>query len=404
MMAVKIINQESLAQERFRLGHTSEMNIFKGSKFENRDDKSPVTHAKPQIIKMGAEKWVGSAGYHKLRNEINVLQRRINAAQSPTSAEITALLGKMFIDYTRRAQEAPDLTSRICTEITDLSFDKTINLREIYKYRGYFDTISGANDSVPLIEQATGTTDTVDLAIYALGWKDSLANMLFNRLHTMDKVNQAVVDADTDLRNSKVIGAIVGATFVASQKQAADTTSGATYDVKMYSTFRKAIKKLRRLLDYRTTRKIATPSIAILCNSYDSWSIQRVIGGQLQTGGTTGVINSQNVQALPISEIIEYDQGINNGFAWGEKTLSFSGVTAGTCYVFVPREYAWVMNKRPLTMETSRGTALQLSTEERAWYRVQAEFLKVLLGSSYTGTELGAGYGAIVEVTLPTDS
>lgn len=403
-MAVKIINQESLAQERFRLGHTSEMNIFKGSKFENRDDKSPVTHAKPQIIKMGAEKWVGSAGYHKLRNEINVLQRRINAAQSPTSAEITALLGKMFIDYTRRAQEAPDLTSRICTEITDLSFDKTINLREIYKYRGYFDTISGANDSVPLIEQATGTTDTVDLAIYALGWKDSLANMLFNRLHTMDKVNQAVVDADTDLRNSKVIGAIVGATFVASQKQAADTTSGATYDVKMYSTFRKAIKKLRRLLDYRTTRKIATPSIAILCNSYDSWSIQRVIGGQLQTGGTTGVINSQNVQALPISEIIEYDQGINNGFAWGEKTLSFSGVTAGTCYVFVPREYAWVMNKRPLTMETSRGTALQLSTEERAWYRVQAEFLKVLLGSSYTGTELGAGYGAIVEVTLPTDS
>jgi len=84
--------------------------------------------------------------------------------------------------------------------------------------------------------------------------------------------------------------------------------------------------------------------------------------------------------------------------------LSFPGVTAGKAYLFVPREYFWVLNKRPLTMETSRGSALQLSTEERAWYRVQSEFSKIFFGSSYPGTSLGAGYGAIVEVTLPTDS
>jgi len=404
-MAVKIINRDTLIKERFASGRSDEINIFQGSKETNRDMEGPPNrYGEPFILEMGSEKWENSAGYHKLWNEIKTLTRRINAAQAPSAAALEALLGKIFIDITRRAQEAPDLTSRICTEITDLGFPKTINMREIYQYRGDFKTIAGTNDTVPLIEQTLGETDTVDLIIRALGWKDSLSNMLYNRLHNMEKVTQAVVNADTDKRNSLVIGAILGSTFVASQQQAADATTGATYDILMYNTFRKAIKKLRGLLDYRTDRKIAVPSISILCNSYDSWSIERVIRGQLERAGTGGQINVGNRQALPIAEIIEYDQGINDGFTWGKETLSYPGVTAGTCYIFVPREYSWVMNKRPLTMETGTGSVLQLSTEERAWYRVQAEFLKILMGSSYTGTALGAGYGAIVEITLPSDS
>ena len=408
---VKIINRQNIAASLYKAGHSTPVYIFQGDKQYNKVASNPSYVGRDGAlynVEMGSEKWVNSSGYQKLWDEIGTLKKSVkdkyNAAQAPSAAELEALLGKIFIDITRRAQESPDLTSRICTEITDFEFAETINMREIYQYRGDFKIISGTNDSVPLIEQALGETDTVDMTIRALGWKDSLKNMLYNRLHSMQKVNEAIVNADIDKRNSLTIGVIVGSTFVASQKQAADNTGDATYDVKMYNTFRKAIKKLRGLKDYRTDRKIAVPSIAILCNSYDTWSISRCIGGQLTTGGANGTLTTLNLQGLPIAEIIEYDQGINDGFDWGKITLSYPGVTAGKCYIFVPGEYSWVMNKRPVTMETGMGSVLQWSTEQRAWYRVQTEFLKILMGSSFTGTALGAGYGAIVEVTLPTDS
>ena len=403
-MAVRIINAEAIAKERLNAGYASPVRIFQGNARENLKAQEPRTIGDQFYVKMGSGRWENSAGFHKLWNEIEDVQKRINAAQSPSASDLEALLGKIFIDITRRAQEAPDLTSRICTELTDLGFPETINMREIYQYRGDFKKIAGTNDSVPLIEQTFGETDTVDLTIRALGWKDSLKNMLYNRIHSMQKVTEAVANADVDKRNELVVGEIVGATYDSSQTQAADATADATYDVRLYNTFRKAIKQLRGLLDYRTERKIAVPTISLLCNSYDTWSIQRVINGALTVGGAAGTLNTINAQALPIGEIIEYDQGINDGFTWGVETLDYPGVTAGTCYIFVPREYSWVMNKRSLTMETGMGSVLQLSTEERAWYRVQAEFLKILLGSSYSGTGLGSGFGAIVELTLPTDS
>jgi hypothetical protein len=398
---VKLFNLEALNEEKVKRNHATHAIMFRGNADENRISKTPDKRLE-YIVPMTNTNYVGSAGYHKLWQEIGELHHKVNAAQAPAAADLEALLGKIFIDITRRAQESPDLTSRIAIEETDLEFAETINLREIYKYIGYFDVISGANDSVPLIEQALGETDSVTMEIVGAGWKDSLKNLLFNKLHTIEKVNQAVIDADTDYRNSKTVGTIVGATYVPSQKQVADATDDSSLDYRLYRTIDKAVKKLRSLKDYRTERKIAVPSVALLCNSADAWNLERVIRGQLTTGGTIGTITSENVQALPINEIITYDQGITDGFTWGKETLSFPGVTEGKCYVFVPREYFWILNKRPLTLETGRGSTLQLSTEERAWYRVQTKFEKLFLGSSYPATAIGAGYGAVIEVTLPT--
>ena len=401
---VKVINREALIEKRVKSNFATEAMVFSGSADQNLKDSKPVVYGDKILVPMKNGNWENSEGKIRLWNEIGELHKKINAAQAPSDDALTALLGKIFIDITRRAQEAPDMTSLIATEDTNLEFSETINMREIWPYRGKFKTISGSNDSVPLIEQALGEVDTVNMEIVALGWKDSLKNLLFNRLHSIEKVLQSVVSADTDYRNSKTVGVIVGATYVASQKQAADATEGATYDVKMYNTFRKAIKKIMGLKDIRTNRNIAVPSLAVLCNSADTWSIERVINGQLQSGGTGGTLNSINTSALPIAQIIEYNQGINDGFTWGKETLSFPGVTAGKCYLFVPREYFWVMNKRPLVMETGRGSVLQLSTEERAWYRAMTEYHKIFLGSSYPATAVGAGYGAVIEITLPTDT
>lgn len=403
---VKIIKRETIAKENFASGKVSRVNIFQGDRKFNKGTTTPALIGKGVNVKMGSENWVDSGGYIQLWDEIGKLQygiqQKVNAAQSPSATELEALLGKLFIDITRRAQESPDLTGRIATEITDLGFAEVVNLRDIYKYRGEMQVISGNNDSVPLIEQATGTTETVEMVIRALGWKDSLRNMLYNRLHSLQKVNEAVSDAQTDMRNARTIGSIVGASFVASQQQAADTTSNATLDTRTYYTLQAAIEKIRQLKDTRTDRKIAVPSLSILCNSTDTWQLQRVVDGQLFGAGGKGTITTSNMSRLPVSEIIEYDQGINNGFDWGKKTLSYPGVTAGTCYLFVPREYFWVMTKRPLTLETGMGSVLQLSTEERAWYSVQTEFNRIFLGSSVATSPPAAGYGAIVEITLPS--
>ena len=398
----KEINIQSLKEERLKQNRADEVRIFQGSAKMNKSATEVKTYGKEMIVPMKNANWEGSEGYHRLWSEIAYLQKKLNAAQSPSASELEALLGKVFVDMTRRVQEAGDLTSFFATEITDLEAPETINTRYVYPYVGKMGLIAGSNDSVNLIEQKLGATDTFDLGIYAVGWKDSLKNMLYNKLHEMQKVNQAAVDADTDRRNAAIIGAIVGATFDASQQQAADTTTGASYDVLMYNTIRKAIKLIRSLKDPQTERKIAVPALSLLVNSADTWDIERVINGQLQTAGTKGTLNSINATSLPIQNIIEYDRGITDGKTYGKDTLSFPGVPQGTAYLFVPRDYLYVVNKRPLVMETGVGSTLQLSTEERAWYRVFGNYMKDFLGSSYAGTSLGSGYGAIVEISLPS--
>jgi len=399
---VKVINKETLLEERRKNKTTRRIDIFSGSREENLSAANPTFVGDPVEFVMPSGPWKNSAGYERLWGEIRDYQDRVkNAAQAPAAADLAALVSRIFIDITTRANEQPDLTSRIAQDITNLNFEENVSLRDIYKYRGQFMTISGANDSVPLIEQALGAVETVPLATKALGWKDSLKNMLYNSLHNMQKVNEAVSDADTDERNAAVIGAIVAYAYGAAQQQAAVDIANQTFDENMYDTIRQAVKALRLLLDVRTDRPIAVPSISILCNSADTWDIERVVRGQLNTGGGAGYGGS-NRQALPVGEILEYDQGINNAFTWGKKTMSFPGVTAGTCYIFVPREYFWVLNKRNLTMETGRGSVLQLSTEEKAWYRANGKFDRIFFGKTTAGANRNL-YGAIVEVTLPDE-
>jgi hypothetical protein len=402
MSTLKVINSDSLAAERRR--EATRINIYSGTAKNAAAAREARQIGNGMILAGSENRWESSEGFYKLANEIEDLQKKVkNAAQAPDSADIQALIEKIFIDITRRAQEAPDLTSRLYTELVNPNYLEQVNMREILPYRGEFKEIAGSNDSVPLIEEHTAETDFAMQKMYALGAKTSIKNILFNPFHSQTKVTQAAVDAYTDKRNALTIGSIVGATYVASQKQAADTVGG-TYDMKIYNTVRKAIKKLRGLKDLRTDRKISVPRIAILCNSADAWDIQRAIYGQLTNGGANGVLTTQNAQSLPIAEIIEYDQGINDGFLFGKDTMSYPGVTQGTFYVFVPREYAWALPKRTLTLETGEGSVLQLSTEERAWYFVQAQYDKIFFGSSYAGTSLGAGYGAIIEAKMPTDS
>jgi len=407
-MISTILNARTLAEQLAARKASTVGAIYQGTKEQNLDAAAPQTWGRQILVPVSNAQYTGSDGEARLLAEIRGMQRKIeakihNAANPPSSAELTALVGAMFIDITRRYQEKGDFTGLIATERTDPNFPKSVTLQDFYKYIGTFMPIQGTGDAVPLVQQLLGETTSVLMAIRALGWSTNLANMLYNSVHEITKVNDAVAEAYTDMRNSLVIGAIVATAFVASQRVAFVANANQTYDENLYNAFRWGIKKLKRLRDNLTNRPISTaPGILCLCNSQDSWDIMRVINGAL--GGAGGAARGFNRAALPINQLIEYDQGATDGFTYGKKTLSFPGVTQGKAYLLVPG-YAYVLNKRGLTLETGVGSVLQLSQEDRAWYCVQTEFLRDLLGSSYSAPPAGheAGYGAIVEINLPTD-
>ncbi len=404
-MSLKVINREEVLEKRANTKASEIIELYAGTAEANASavDNEPVVQ---RNVVMTSDDWVNSPGYRMLWDEIGQTVHRIkakmNASQVPAQGDIDDLYAKLFIDITRFRMQNVDLTSQFATEITNVNFPRTINVRELLQYRGAFERVAGSNDSVPLIEQKGGISDSLDLEIVALGWKTSLANELFNPLFSLQRVTQAMADADVDYRNSKTVGVIIGATYAAKQKVAPVTTAALTYDEKVYATLRKGIKALRALKDTGTDRLIKATEIVLLVNSADSWNLARVIRGQIQTDGGKG-LSARNVGGLPISKMIEYNEGNTNGLDWGTRTLEFPGVTEGKIYMIVPKATFWVAKKLGLTVETGMGSVLQLSRKETVNYRVQGEYYKPFLGSSFPGSTK-EGYGYIVEVTLPPDA
>ncbi len=406
---MKVYSNEELIKERQQAATKAVMAfVFGGDKKANTEGSAkPVKVLNASKETLEASREIRMMALEQLRQKaigdcktVDELRQVSMQANAPTAAVLEEFFGKFYIEVQRQALEAPDLSGMIAAEQTNFDFPEVVNLRNLLPFRGQMLQVSGGNDPVPLIEQATGELTNVTMKAWAVGWKDTLWNMLFNKFFTMAKVVDAAVAAYTDNRNKLTVGKIVGATYVASQQEAAVTTSGLTLDEKTYQTIRNAVKKIWNLKDPQTDRKIGKRPLAILCNSADSWQIERVIRGQLEANG--GGARGNVVAALPVGTLIEYDQGINDGFTVGKTALSFPGVAAGKCYLFVPG-VAIVANKRPLTMESGVGSVLQLSTEERAWYHVQGEYFGDFLGSSNSPAVGGAaGYGFIVEITLPT--
>jgi len=398
-MAVKVINSATVC-ENARAEYEKNKNsvfvpVFRGDRFANMhggSDLAVMLEVKPEV----ANGNINELAY-RAKCELQKNEKVKNAADAPSQTAMEAFFGKYFIDLQRMNKESGDLTSVIANETTDLSLPEHPNVRDYEPFRGQMKINSGVNDAVPLIQQNEGNLDTFDIAIHAVGWKDNLKNTLYNKWFTMDKVVKAANDAYTDAKNERGVGVIVSTTYAASQKQAFVTTAGNTADENRYDTILAAWQKLKTLKDVYTKRQIAIPSVSILCNSADTWGLTGVINGQLNNN--SGQARGSNRQALPINQIVEFDHGINDGFTIGKEVASLPGCPVGTAYLFVPG-VLMIANKRPLTLESSMGSALELSTEERAWYSIFGGFYKQFLGTSYAGSTCGAGFGYVVEVKI----
>ena len=392
---MKIYNKETMIAEKIANKDTRRIAAFQGSMNENiRMSNAELFAGTESLIQMATPKWVDSPEYNKLWNQIKTLKEKV-VNQNSVPSNLAGLIQLLFVDVTRRVMEIPDLTSVVNIETTNFDYPESVTLREIYKYRGVMEPMALENDSVPLIEQYSGATDHADMIGYGIGWKDTLKNLLYNSLFDMQKVLQAVAEAYVDRRNDLIFGNIFSVAFHTSQRVHRVNTA-APFDTDLYDTLRNAYVTIKQLLDPQNGKIISIPSLALLCHPSRRWEMERVIRGYLETGGAnngTGQIRS----ALPIDEIVEY---AGDSYTWGKNSIVYAGCPVNKAYLFVPRMYSYTLVKRPLTMEVGRGSVLQLSTEERAWYMVQTQYGRDLMGSSWPGTSLPGGYGAIVEISL----
>lgn len=400
----KIVNADTILDEKIKNKHTVEVNVYAGNAEANKAADTPVTFdtGKPQAVQYKGA-WENSAERYALYNSIHEFQSKYrgkmeNSATAPSQTEISAFFAKLFIDREREADKMIDLQPLIAQVITMSDAQEVSYLRQYLNFIGKEKIISGTNDKVPLIEEKTASTEQIVQEIRAFGHKNNLKDMLFNPIPVLQRVTSSAATITSDFKNDEIIRPIVTTTYGAKHKQVADTT-GATFDLKMYNTLRNAKKTLGHLYHPGYTKKLNcvmnafAANVSILCNPNDADDINRVVNGFLFVNGGW----EQNVQALSIKSVIPYAGGIMDGETYLDEVLSLPGVTEGKCYMYMPGQ-SMILYKRDTTMETGTASVLDLATRESAWYRVRGINTSWMIGGAATNT----GFGTIIEVTLPT--
>ncbi len=363
------------------------------------------------IVTAKTSKWKNSEEYLRLWNEIAVIQRRwkdkiktrVNTEQFP--ADYYTLIDMLRIDLTRRRIEQGDLTAIMTEEITNPNFTRTVGIREFMPYSGVMQEMDGTNESVPLIEQKTGETGSVEMALYGVGWTRSIEDEIYNTdIFQLQKVMDAVARAHTALRNNltplgTMIAMTTAGTWDASQQLAAQGHATDTFDYRLYLTLHMGVRKLLNLKDLQTGVTINAPRLVLAVgNAVTALDITRVIGGQLNNSKDRLV----NLEKIAIDDIIVYKG--DTLYYKGEK-ITYPGIAADKAYLFVPGSAgapAFTLVKRQLTMEVGRGDVLQLAREKRAWYCIQTGYQEEFLGSSSAVMPDSTGYGYCIEISLPT--
>lgn len=410
----KVLTKQELIKRRVNSGAGIKSGFYVGKAKAQLDAQTEVVRDSKgnplsSVVVAKNEKWENSEGYAKLWNDIEVLQKKLKAQYNRRTNIATfpddyySLIDKIRIDITRRRMEEEDYTDMISTVIANDNFSKSVALDEFRPYGAIFREVTGAGDSTNLIDAKTGETESVTMSMFSVGWARTLEDELYNLdIHNLEKVNRAVTRGYTAKRNDLLIGQLVAKTSAAgwdSDQQVSADTGGATQEAKLYNTLNDAIDTLTGLKDPQTDQEIPTSQLMLACRPADVRRINRVLNGQLNVGGKGTPANfaalTEIVEILPYSGDVIYA---------GKDKETYAGIDSLKAYLFVPGRAGapiWTLEKRGLTQEVGRAPILQLATEERVWYFVQAEYLSEFFGSSATGTSLGSGYGWVVEITLP---
>jgi len=393
---MKLLNAETMRKD--LVGKVRKVRIYNGSTTRNQKE-AQVPVASEEIIKITGDRWLNSAGREKLLQDRKKIQDRIieNAATGFSPKEIAQYATLLTVDLVRQADEYPDYSSVLMKEIVNEAATDPTNLQYQMPYIGKEEEVKGSGDTVPLMQPALPDKIPVDLQILGFGDKTTLRQLVFNPFHETNLIIESAARILADHKNKDLFGDIFGIPYDAGHSQAADST-GATYDLQVYNTLKKGIRKALRLYCRPLDKYVGllNPEIYLLVNPLNEPDLLPIINGAL-----AGVGGMQSfTPALPVAGVISYGGGLNHGLKYGAETLSYPGVPLDKVYVFVKVNTfgAYRIIKRNETMELGEGDTLALTSEHRAWHRIRGVFTDWVKPT----TEAGKDYGAVLEITLPT--
>ena len=283
---MKLFNAETMRKD--LVGRVRNIRIYNGTAGENQDSATPDA-AHTETIKVVGEKRLNSAGRETLLNDRKNLEtkiRQMNAATGYDTAAIRALAGLYTVDLVRQADDYADYTPVLFTEKVDENAPATVDLQDVLPYIGREEDIMGAGDKVPLMEHVLPRNYPVRLSIRGFGDKTTMRELVFNPFHKTERVIESAARILADEKNADSISPIVNATYGAPFSRAADT-SGASYDINLYNTLKKAIFKALSLLNYPTGKAngLMRNEVYLLVNPLDLVNVQPVVNGHLAGAG-----------------------------------------------------------------------------------------------------------------------
>jgi hypothetical protein len=394
----KILTRETM--QLAGVGKARTVRIYKNTARENLTSTTNEAVWSKRIVAKNAH-WRDTAARDELLKRRENLRERArallqNAATGYDAATIQELAGIYAVDLARHADEYADYTPVIYIERFDENAPEIVSLRDYLPYTGKEEDIMGSSDTVPLMQHKLPENYAVTLNIRGFGDKTTLRELIFNPFHKTENIIESAARILADEKNADSISPIVGATYNAAHSQPGDT-SGATYDLRLYNTLKKALYKALGLYNKPTGLQNSRLRYEayLLINPIDLINVQPVVNGALSAAG--GI--QQITAAIPFDGVIPYGGGLNDGQPYGSATLHYPGASQGEAYVIIKVDTfgGYRITKQAETMEMGNENVLGLTTENRAWRRIRGVYSDWVLPQ----TEDGKQYGAVVKVTLP---
>ncbi len=316
---------------------------------------------------------------------------KINITHMPEDAQ--DFFDLIRLDVTRRTLARADVVPFICTVRNNGNFTNPTNPQWLFEYAAPFKKFEGKNDSVNLIQIKTGDKDAIYFTFWGVGFHQDLYNMLFNEIFDPRRITDAVARGYVARKNDTVVSQILNFAYPTEKQQPA--VSSGSVEQNYYDTLNNAIEVIQKLKNTQSKREIDATRLTILCHSTDARVINRAINGNLRNGDEIRNLNP----LTEINRIIPYNGDV---IEYGNEVLTFDGVTKGKCYLFVPQENFWYLEKRGLTRKTGPGDVFSFSSDREAWYFVDATYSDQFFGGDTGGTTEEKEQGYIVEVILPS--
>jgi hypothetical protein len=384
------------------VGKVKRVRIFNGGAKEVLSGVAPLRYE--EAFEVGTETWMGSAARENVLREMRGFMERVrqyNVAGGTNGFDertLDELVTRMQIDLLRQGDDLVDYTPLLFTERKDENVTEIANLLDYLPWVGKESVIDGSGDNVPLIQHKLPAQYTVNMEIRGFGDTVKFRELVFNPFYKTENIITSAARILADAKNHDAFGPIVGATYTTPFLQTKET-SGASVDINMYLTIKKAIVKALSLYCLPIGKPNGTLKceVFLLINPLDRLRIEPVVNGNLaQAGGL-----QQYAGALPLDGIIPYAGGLNDGMKYGKETLSFPGVPQNSAFVFVKVDTysGYRIVKQDETMEMAPGDIMSLTNEKRVWYRIRGVHSDFVTPK----TEGGKNYGAVVKVELPDD-